>query len=508
MRDVIERHGGTVEKFIGDAVMAVFGIPVVHEDDALRAVRAAAEMREALAALNAELERSGRAHRSGPASTRARWWPAIRHAADDARHRRHRQRRRPARAGGRPGRDPARRARRTAWSATPCDVEAVEPLAAKGKAEPVAGVPARSTVATAGRARARDPTRRWSAASASSAPCTTPSTGGRRPDRPARSRSSAPPGVGKSRLVARVPRRPADGAAVLRGRCLPYGEGITYWPVVEIVREAVAGIAETDDQPPPARGMTPCCRVPRTELDRASRLAPASSASSAESGSPGGALLGAPQARRVARRAAPRRRLSSTTSTGPRPTLLDLIEHIADSSADGGPARRLGASGAPRGAPRRAAAARTPRPSCSSHWATAAGRPDRSLVPGAALPAAARPDRAPRPRATRCYLEELIAMLVDGGFIRPADGERWGSPATTRPHPIPPNDPGASGRTPRPARSGGSRGRRTGLGRRPRIRGPSGEPPLARARASPGGWLPDIAGAQGPHPAGVAAPRR
>ena len=54
---VVEAHGGTVEKFIGDAVMAVFGIPIVHEDDALRAVRAAAEMRERLGALNEELER-------------------------------------------------------------------------------------------------------------------------------------------------------------------------------------------------------------------------------------------------------------------------------------------------------------------------------------------------------------------------------------------------------------------------------------------------------------------
>jgi len=55
-RAVIERHGGTVEKFIGDAVMAVFGAPVLHEDDALRAVRAAAGLREKIAVLNGELE--------------------------------------------------------------------------------------------------------------------------------------------------------------------------------------------------------------------------------------------------------------------------------------------------------------------------------------------------------------------------------------------------------------------------------------------------------------------
>ena len=49
LRGIIERHGGTVEKFVGDAVMAVFGIPVSHEDDALRAVRAAWEMRASIA---------------------------------------------------------------------------------------------------------------------------------------------------------------------------------------------------------------------------------------------------------------------------------------------------------------------------------------------------------------------------------------------------------------------------------------------------------------------------
>src|SRR4051794_41550347 len=59
MRIAVERHGGTVEKFVGDAVMAVFGLPPAHEDDALRAVRAALEMENAVGRLDGSLDGRG-----------------------------------------------------------------------------------------------------------------------------------------------------------------------------------------------------------------------------------------------------------------------------------------------------------------------------------------------------------------------------------------------------------------------------------------------------------------
>ncbi len=64
MREAIERHGGSVVKFIGDGVMAVFGVPRAHEDDALRAVRAALEMQRRWLSWSCP---------AGSASTPARW---------------------------------------------------------------------------------------------------------------------------------------------------------------------------------------------------------------------------------------------------------------------------------------------------------------------------------------------------------------------------------------------------------------------------------------------------
>ncbi len=78
MSAVVERHGGIVERFRGDEVMAVFGVPTVHEDDALRAVRAGKEMRRRLVELNDELQATwGVGSSAGSGSTRVRSWPAT-----------------------------------------------------------------------------------------------------------------------------------------------------------------------------------------------------------------------------------------------------------------------------------------------------------------------------------------------------------------------------------------------------------------------------------------------
>jgi class 3 adenylate cyclase/tetratricopeptide (TPR) repeat protein len=243
LRGVLERHGGTVEKYIGDAVMAVFGTPVVHEDDALRAIRAATEMREVLSVLNDELRQGlnvALSVRTGINTGEV--------AAGD-----------PTTGQRLVTGDAVNLASRLETAATPGEiligddtyrlvrnavlVEPVDELDLKGKAEPtkawrvlavLTGAPSvarRFDSPLVGRERELTLLRQTF-------------------ERAANDHAShlltilGPAGAGKSRL-ARELLDSVDGQATpLVGRCLPYGEGITFWPVMEIVKRA-AGVGPT-----------------------------------------------------------------------------------------------------------------------------------------------------------------------------------------------------------------------------------------------------------------------
>ena len=218
MKAIVDSHGGTVEKFIGDAVMAVFGIPAAHEDDALRACRAAVEMRDALPEL-------GIGGRIGVTTGEVVTGTSERLATGDA----------------------VNVAARLEQAAAPGEVligeathalvhkaavaEFVEPLTLKGKSEPVPAYRLLSVLDAPERSHGsrfvgREPevaqiVGAWERARAQER-CELMTVVG-------------DAGVGKSRLVAEA--LGAVEARVLRGRCLPYGEGITYWPVVEVVKQ-------------------------------------------------------------------------------------------------------------------------------------------------------------------------------------------------------------------------------------------------------------------------------
>ena len=138
MRSVLERYGGTVEKYIGDAIMAVFGIPRAHEDDAIRAALAACAMRERLADLNAELESTWGVrltNRTGVHTGEVVTGDAA--TGPPPRHRGRGEHGRPAGAGGAHTARSSSASRPIDWWRTPRSWIEVEPIAAKGKAEAV-----------------------------------------------------------------------------------------------------------------------------------------------------------------------------------------------------------------------------------------------------------------------------------------------------------------------------------------------------------------------------------
>jgi class 3 adenylate cyclase/tetratricopeptide (TPR) repeat protein len=419
MRAALERHGGTVEKFIGDAVMAVFGVPSIHEDDALRAVRAAGEMREALTTLNKELERD-----HGVSLTARIGVNTGEVVAGDLDH---------SLVTG----DAVNVAARLEQAAEPGTVllgaetlrlvrdavvaEPVEPLRAKGKSEPLdafllvevmsgaAGVARRLDSPMVGRQRQLAQLRQAFDASVADRSCQLFTVLGA-------------PGVGKSRLVEELLALIHAEATVLRGRCLPYGDGITFFPVGEVVKEA-AGLEDFDA---PEEIERKICAV----LGDAEQGAACSTLAQ---------LFGAADRDSVAEETfwAVRRFLESVAQTQPlavvfddihwgEATFLDLIEHIADWSRDApilvlcmARPDLLDVRSAWGGGKFNAATISLERLSdedCDDLIANLLGR--------AALPDEARGRILEAAEGTPLFVEEMLAMLIDDGLLVLED-DRW-----------------------------------------------------------------------------------
>jgi len=236
MSQIIRQHGGTVERFRGDEVMAVFGVPVVHEDDALRAIRAGREMQRSLARLNEELREGWGvelACRIGINTGEV--------IAGD-----------PATGESFVTGDAVNLAKRLEQAAEPGGVligtatyplvrDAVkvgprERFTAKGKSEQVERMRLDEVDdRAAGYARHLDAPLVGRAAEVSE--LTSHIERLFHEGRCGVFTLVGPAGVGKSRLAREVASRCARSARIASGRCLAYGSGVTYWPLVELARD-------------------------------------------------------------------------------------------------------------------------------------------------------------------------------------------------------------------------------------------------------------------------------
>ncbi|HEX6398979.1 MAG TPA: adenylate/guanylate cyclase domain-containing protein, partial [Actinomycetota bacterium] len=416
MRAALERHGGTVEKFIGDAVMAVFGVPAIHEDDALRAVRAAAEMRDAFRVLNKELERDYGVSLTGRIGVNTGEVVAGDHADTLV-------------TG-----DAVNVAARLEQAAEPGTVlmgektlrlvrdavivEPIPPLEVKGKTEPLAAFRlVQVTPGVAGFARRLDSPMVGRERELAKLRQTFESAIAARSCRLFTILGTA--GVGKSRLVEEFLGSLGE-ATVLRGRCLPYGEGITFFPVGEVLKEA-AGL---DDFDAPDEIERKICAVLGTDGPACSTLAQ---------------LFGAADRDSSVEETfwAVRSFLEAVAETAPlavvfddihwgEPTFLDLIEHITgwareapilvlcvarpellDERADWG-----------RGALNATTISLEPLSDdeCGDLIGNMLGR--------ATLPDQARVRILAAAEGTPLFVEEMLSMLIDDGSLA-RDGDRW-----------------------------------------------------------------------------------
>jgi class 3 adenylate cyclase/tetratricopeptide (TPR) repeat protein len=418
MREVIERHGGTVEKYIGDAVMAVFGVPVVHDEDALRAVRAAAEMRTALERLNADL--LGRRGVALAARTGINTGSVVVATGGPTE----------ALVVG----DAVNVAARLQTAAAPgeivigsathelvqdaVEVGPAEPLELKGKTEPVVayrlhrvapgaeGHSRRLDAPMVGRERELDALQQAFERAASAGSCQLFTILGTA-------------GVGKSRLVAEFLGSARDQARVVRGRCLPYGEGITYWAVAEIVRQA-AGINDGD-----------AAAMERERIDTFVAGLPEAAALARGLAGLIGLEASAAQEELVW---AFRRALEHLAHERPlvvlvddihwaEPTLLDLMESVADLARDAPilficPARPEFLDDRPTwGGGKINATTILLEPLAEG----SARELIDALVPGGALPAAVRNRIADAAEGNPLYVEEFLRSLIDDGALVASD---------------------------------------------------------------------------------------
>jgi class 3 adenylate cyclase/tetratricopeptide (TPR) repeat protein len=273
VRGELEAHGGTFEKFSGDAILALFGTPKAHEDDPERAIRAALAVRQGIAELNEEDEWLDLHIRTGIHTGEAL-----------------------VMLGARPGEgewsaagDVLNTAARI-QSAAPTDgilvsrttylatmdsfaFSAAEPIQAKGKAEPVEVWEV--VAAQEGEVSERRGESELVGREAELEELTAFTDELLAQNSAGLATIVGSPGVGKSRLLLEFVRRLEEQFTVHRGKCLSYGEGITYWPIVEIFKSA-AGILQSDDRDASAQKLDTFLEtLPTQDLDELRTIASA-----------------------------------------------------------------------------------------------------------------------------------------------------------------------------------------------------------------------------------------